>query len=354
MEDAKKFFNQLKVDCQSVAFAEDLLKKRLSVRLKKSKYPKDKLFFKILNDLDREKSVIFNPETVNRTDDVEKRDIDRSTLYSFSRLLELLHADVANLEFLGKNATFPQYVLLVVDLFSSKTYTYPMRPRRQIRDRLEQFYLDVQGKRKGRRVRLQVDKEFQQLKIKDLNKKFNVEMHSTLLMGGKAFAAEQKIRELKEQVARLQMQKLKITPKRIIGISTQNMNVTTSVKYGVAPERIEQEALKSERFRILFNKKLHGRLERYDEKVYQRKRKKLREKLNVGERVYVLAERIRKKSAPGKFYKQTVQNISYFNKETVYLIRQGKKVNNIYFYWLNNLKNRFVRSELFALKENFS
>ena len=99
------------------------------------------------------------------------------------------------------------------------------------------------------------------------------------------------------------MQKLKITPKHIIEISTQNMNVTPSVKYGVAPERIEQEALKSERFRILFNmrrlektEKLHGRLERYDEKVYQRKRKKLREKLNVGERVYVLAEREKKRT----------------------------------------------------------
>ena len=106
--------------------------------------------------------------------------------------------------------------------------------------------------------------------------------------------------------------------------------------------------------RLEKTEKLHGRLEGYNEKVYQRKQKKLREKLNVGERVYVLAERIRKKSAPGKFYKQTVQNISYFNKETVYLIRQRKKVNDIYFYWLNNLKNRFVRSELFALKENFS
>ena len=106
--------------------------------------------------------------------------------------------------------------------------------------------------------------------------------------------------------------------------------------------------------RLEKTEKLHGRLERYDGKVYKRKREKLREKLNVGERVHVLAERIRKKSAPGKFYKQTVQNISYFNKETVNLIRKRKKVNNIYFYWLNNLKNRFVRSELFALKENFS
>ena len=150
MEDAKKGFNQLKMDPQSVAFAEELLNKRLLVRLKKSKYPKDKLFFKIANDLDREKSVFFNPEMVNRTDYVEKRDIDRSTLYSFSRPLELLHADVANIEFLGKNATFPQYVLLVVDLFSSKTYTYPMRSRRQIRDRLEQFYLSRRARKKKR------------------------------------------------------------------------------------------------------------------------------------------------------------------------------------------------------------
>ena len=199
MEDAKKVFNQLKVDPQSVAFAEELLNKRLLVRLKKSKYPSDKLFFKIANDLDREKSVIFNPETVNRTDYVEKRDIDRSTLYSFSRPLELLHADVANLEFLGKNVTFPRYVLLVMDLFSSKTYPYPMRSRRQIRDRLEQFYLDVQGKRKGRRARLQVDKEFQQLKIKDLNKKFNVEMYSTSLRGERLLLPNRKSENSKSE-----------------------------------------------------------------------------------------------------------------------------------------------------------
>ena len=129
---------------------------------------------------------------LNRTDYVEKRDIDRSTLCSFSRPLELLHADVANLEFLGKNATFPQDVLLVVDLFSSKTYTYLMRSKRQIRDRLEQIYLDEPGKRKGRKVRLQVDKEFQQLKIKDLNKKFNMEMYFTSLRGGRLLLPKRK------------------------------------------------------------------------------------------------------------------------------------------------------------------
>ena len=55
-------------------------------------------------------------------------------------------------------------------------------------------------------------------------------------------------------------------------------------------------------------------MDRYDHKKYSKKRKKPREDLKVGERVYLLAERIKKKSAPGKFYKQSVQNISYFNK----------------------------------------
>ena len=55
-------------------------------------------------------------------------------------------------------------------------------------------------------------------------------------------------------------------------------------------------------------------MDRYDQKKYSKKRKKPREDLKVGERVYLLAERIKKKSAPGKFYKQSVQNISYFKK----------------------------------------
>ena len=70
-----------------------------------------------------EDDTVFEPENVNRTDCVEKREIDDSTLYSFNAPFQLLHADIANLEFLGKNATFPQYVLVIVDLFSSKVYT---------------------------------------------------------------------------------------------------------------------------------------------------------------------------------------------------------------------------------------
>ena len=45
--------------------------------------------------------------------------------------------------------------------------------------------------------------EFKQKKIFALNKKYNVDMFSTAVRGGKAFAAEQKLRELKKRLSRL-------------------------------------------------------------------------------------------------------------------------------------------------------
>ena len=47
-------------------------------------------------------------------------------------------------------------------------------------------------------MRLRTDLEFKQKKIFDLNKKYNVEIFSTAVRDGKAFAAEQKIIELKK------------------------------------------------------------------------------------------------------------------------------------------------------------
>ena len=130
-------FNKLKTDPSSVAFAEEILDKKLLLKLKKSKYVEDKKIFNLVNLLDK-RNVIFEPERVKRTDYVEKREIDHSTLYSFGAPFRLFHADVANLEFLGKNATFPQFVLVLVDLFSSKLCTHPMKSRKKIRQKLEQ------------------------------------------------------------------------------------------------------------------------------------------------------------------------------------------------------------------------
>ena len=218
-------------------------------------------------------------------------------------------------------------------IVSSKIYTYPMKSRKQIRQKLEEFYRGVRSKGKGQKMKLQVDQEFQQVKIKDLNDLNNVEMFSTSLKGGKAFAAEQKIRELKTRIAKLNSQKLKISPRRIIEMSTTNLNIQPSKKYGFSPEEVGKKALKDERFRTVYNmhrlertQKLNIRQDRYNKQKYLRKRKKLMDKLNIGERVYVLAERIKKKSAPGKFYKQSVQNISSFNKDTIFTVK--KKTDN--------------------------
>ena len=63
-----------------------------------------------------------------------------------------------------------------------------MHSRKQVLQRLEQFYEEVQNKRKNKNMRLQVDNEFQLVKIKDLNDKYNVTMFKTSIGGGKAFA----------------------------------------------------------------------------------------------------------------------------------------------------------------------
>ena len=68
-----------------------------------------------------------------------------------------------------------------------------MRSRKWIMQKTKLFSDEVK-KRKDKRMRLQVDNEFQQLKIKSLNDENNVETF-TSLRGGKE-AAEQKIREL--------------------------------------------------------------------------------------------------------------------------------------------------------------
>ena len=164
--------------------------------------------FKLVN-FDDNKSIFEKNKASTRADFVEKGEIDRSTLYSFDVPFQLLHVDVGNLEFLGKNTTFQQYVLVIVDLFSSNVYTYSMKSRKQILQILKIFYNNVRNKRKGKKMTLQVDNEFQQVKVKDLNDLNNVEMFTTSVRGGKAFAAEQKIRELKNRIAKVNAQKLK-------------------------------------------------------------------------------------------------------------------------------------------------
>ena len=78
-------------------------------------------------------------------------------------------------------------------------------------------------------------------KLWDLNDQNNIEIFTTSVRGGKAFAAEQKIRELKTRISKLNLQKLKLSPAKIILNSAINKNSFKREKHGPAPEEIENK-----------------------------------------------------------------------------------------------------------------
>ena len=194
-----------------------------------------------------------------------------------------------------------------------------MKKRHLLNKKMEMFYQEVSKKRKNNPMRLQTDLEFQQNEIKKLNKKYNVEMFSTKVRGGKAFAAEQKIREFKKLL--LKMKNLfkkygkKLKPNEVIKKFTTNLNKTKTAKYQIEPEEVEKRALSDDVFREKYDfyrlEKVGthaSRQDRYNLKKDILNPRKLREPLEIGEKVLVLAERLKKKDAPGRLYKSTTQN----------------------------------------------
>ena len=197
----KNLFKKLINDQNSVFYAADKINNALLNKGRRSSYEKDKVFYKIFNAIE-DRNIIHEDDDESRipfyTPFVEqKKDIDRSSaLYTVNAPLQFFHADVAFLNFFSKSAVDPKYALICVDLFSSKVYVYSMRKKSNLWQKLEIFYKEINSKQrnKNERMRLQTDLEFQQNEIKKLNKKYNVEMFSSRTRGGKAFAAEQKIR----------------------------------------------------------------------------------------------------------------------------------------------------------------
>ena len=106
IQKATNIFTSLKTDSNSVLFSEETIGERLFKKLKKSKYAKDSLLLKFINLVDIK--IVNEGKVPTRVDYVEKREIDRSTLYSFYGPFLLIHADIGNLEFLGKNTTIPR------------------------------------------------------------------------------------------------------------------------------------------------------------------------------------------------------------------------------------------------------
>ena len=149
MSNLKKLFKNLQRDLKYVLFAKEKIDDKVLKKLKKSLYKKDNEFVNLFNSnvnvLDDEKKTI----TIKITFVEKNDDVDRSTLYNFDGPLQLLHADVENLEFLGKSAADPKCFLLFVKLLTSKVCVCPMKSRKSIASKIEIFYKEVEPKRKG-------------------------------------------------------------------------------------------------------------------------------------------------------------------------------------------------------------
>ena len=146
------------------------------------------------------------------------------------------------------------------------------------------------------------------------------------------------------------------------------MNETISTKYELAPETIEKRSLNpndgkyfQEIYDFMRLKKIGNnqtRNDRYNRRIDKRKRK-LRSTINLDKKVLVLAERLRKKDAPGNLYKASNDNIPFFNRERIFTIYKRVKLDNgIYLYWVEEkgkkVEGRFLRQELFALNQQFA
>ena len=369
---AQNLFKVLQNDPRSAFYLETSITKKILKKLDKSKYPKDLVFKNIYNELDEKEFLPQKDSIPLKTPFVEqKTEIDRSTLYSIGEPLKKFHADIADLRFFARSAADPKYALLVVDLFTSKVFVYPMKNRKLLARKLNTFYEEIDNRRDGK-ITLQTDLEFRQNEIKRLNEKYNVALFHSRLRGGKAFAAEQKIREFKKILLKtkrfIKRDGNKLRPNEAIKKAVQNMNETTSRKYGIAPEAIENNIIASEDGE--FNKEMFdfqrikavdrniGRLRKYDNKKNKNKRK-LRSPLLIDEKVLVFAERLKKKDAASRFFKASTDNTPFFNRQKIFKIyKRAKTDNGTFLYWIedenyNKIKGRFIRQELFALNKQF-
>ena len=334
---------------------------------RKSSYEKDKFFYKIFN-LIEDKEVIYDfdtdkPKLPFYTPFIEqKKDIDRSSsLYTINGPMLFFHADLAYLQFFAKSAVDPKYALVYVDLFSSKIYVYTMRKKSNLAQKIEFFYKEIEQKcNQKEKMRLQADLEFQQNEIKKLNQKYNVEIFSTKIRSGKAFAAEQKIREFKKILFKSKRlpkstKTSRLNAKKPIRNAIQNMNNTNSQKYELAPNTVEKKSLENEDFFEIYDfhrmVKVSKSAERYnpnDIRLDKKSRKKLSSPLTVGKKVLVLVERLRKKDAPRNLYKSTTENTPFFNRNEVFIVRKVVLADDTYYYWISKttdgdklINNRF-------------
>ena len=124
------------------------------------------------------------------------------------------------------------------------------------------------------------------------------------------------------------------------------------------PNEVEKNAIGSEANRGRFNfarlekiKTEKNRLEKFDNKIYKRKKLKLRSPLGLGEEILILTSWTRKKDVLGRIYKSSIDSKPYFHNQETFLIRNRQKIEEKIIYWQKstetgkNLKFRFQRKK---------
>ena len=75
-------------------------------------------------------------------------------------------------------------------------------------------------------------------------------------------------------------------------------------------------------------------------------------------KVFVLSEHLKKKDVPGKFYKSSTENKTFFNRDRIFTVVNRSKINDQGFiYWIKEsnkkINGRFLRHKLYALNSQF-
>ena len=74
------------------------------------------------------KKIVINTPFVQEQSSNQREDM----LHTMDGPMQLIHADVADLNFFSKSTVVPKYCLVCVNVFTSKTYTYDMKKKNQL------------------------------------------------------------------------------------------------------------------------------------------------------------------------------------------------------------------------------
>ena len=74
------------------------------------------------------KKIVINTPFVQEQSSNQREDM----LHTMDGPMQLIHTDVADLNFFSKSTVVPKYCLVCVDVFTSKTYTYDMKKKNQL------------------------------------------------------------------------------------------------------------------------------------------------------------------------------------------------------------------------------